>query len=404
MSGHENGNGNGNGVMTTTGGGVAPMDVMADVIGAGDLARLSPHQRVTYYGAVCQSLGLNPLTKPFDFIQLNGRLVLYATKGATDQLRAIRGISIRIVSQEVSDGVLVVSVEGTDDGGRTDSEIGAVSVENLRGEALANGRMKAVTKGKRRLTLSMCGLGMLDETEVGSVPSARSVRVDTQTGEIVEAVAHEVPGPAVGGMVITDADAEARRFAREIAEADTPAALRAVAGRMRDWGDADDALRDAYRARMVALDRAATPDLPDDGRPPEDGPRPGGVTKPQMGKIWAVAREKLGDAADEALHAMASETHELGLTPTLWDLTRADASELIEYLSHTDEQTLRADLGPVVFDWRQKRDGNGSGDGDGPPDASTPTVATEDVGHEAAFAAVMDGMPGAEAPARDWGA
>jgi hypothetical protein len=32
--------------------------------------------------------------------------------------------------------------------------------------------MKAVTKAKRRVTLSICGLGMLDETEVDSVPGA----------------------------------------------------------------------------------------------------------------------------------------------------------------------------------------------------------------------------------------
>jgi hypothetical protein len=47
--------------------------------------------------------------------------------------------------------------------------------------------MKAVTKGKRRLTLSLCGLGWLDETEVQTIPDARPVAVDTETGEIVDA-------------------------------------------------------------------------------------------------------------------------------------------------------------------------------------------------------------------------
>src|SRR6185312_3719783 len=41
--------------------------------------------------------------------------------------------------------------------------------------------MKAETKAKRRVTLSICGLGMLDETEVDSIPDARRVQ-DIDTG------------------------------------------------------------------------------------------------------------------------------------------------------------------------------------------------------------------------------
>jgi hypothetical protein len=48
---------------------------------------------------------------------------------------------------------------------------------------LANLQMKAVTKGKRRLTLSLCGLGWLDETEVETIPNAQPVIV-TEKGEI----------------------------------------------------------------------------------------------------------------------------------------------------------------------------------------------------------------------------
>lgn len=233
--------------------------------------------------------------------------------------------------------------------------------------------------------------GMYVHGEIGGTPDAPPDETPPMeiVGDVVDVVAHEVPGPG-------PRDPEARRFAREIAEADTPAALKAVAGRLHEWGGADDALRDAYRARMAAL---VPPTARDDGDA-EGGPRPGGITKPQMGKIWAIARQKLGDAADEALHAMASQTHGLGLDPTLWDLSKADASEVIEYLSDTDEQTLRADLGPVVFDWREKQ----RRAGENPPPGEPPPVATEDAGHEAAFAAVMDGMPGAEEPARDWGA
>ena len=64
------------------------------VLLGGDLSKLTPAQRVNYYQRVCTSLGLNPLTKPFDYINLNGKLTLYAKKDAADQLRKINGESI----------------------------------------------------------------------------------------------------------------------------------------------------------------------------------------------------------------------------------------------------------------------------------------------------------------------
>lgn len=152
----------------------------------GDLSKLTPAQRVEYYRRVCESLGLNPLTKPFDYITLNGRLTLYARRDCTDQLRRRDRISVSIVSREVVSGVYVVCARATAPDGRTDESIGAVNIEGLKGEALANAMMKAETKAKRRVTLSICGLGFLDETEVPTVPDAQVVEVDVETGEVVE--------------------------------------------------------------------------------------------------------------------------------------------------------------------------------------------------------------------------
>ena len=63
--------------------------VLERALVSGDLAGLNESQRLEYYRAVCESLGLNPLTRPFEYLRLNGRLVLYATRSAADQLRAI---------------------------------------------------------------------------------------------------------------------------------------------------------------------------------------------------------------------------------------------------------------------------------------------------------------------------
>jgi hypothetical protein len=142
------------------------------VLVAGDLARLTSDQRLAYYQRLCESLGLNPLTQPFQYLQLSGKLTLYATKACTEQLRQLHGVSITgVTSAQVGD-VYVVTATAEDRSGRTDCATGAVSIAGLKGDALANGLMKAETKAKRRCTLSLCGLGMLDESEIETIPGA----------------------------------------------------------------------------------------------------------------------------------------------------------------------------------------------------------------------------------------
>jgi len=151
------------------------VSVLERVLVSGDLAGLNESQRIEYYKAVCESLGLNPLTRPFEYLRLNGRLVLYATRAAADQLRAIHGISILDVRIEQKDDLVIVTVRGRTRDGREDVEVGAVSVAGLRGDALANAQMKVLTKAKRRLTLSLAGLGWLDESETETIPGAQRV-------------------------------------------------------------------------------------------------------------------------------------------------------------------------------------------------------------------------------------
>ena len=146
--------------------------VIGEIVAGGDLEKLTTQQRATYVLRLCESLGLNPLSKPFQFIKLQQRLTLYATKDATDQLRQRRDVTIAIVGRERIDDVYVVTARASLRNGRSDEEIGAVPIKGLSGEALANALMKAQTKAKRRVTLSICGLGMLDETELETIPAA----------------------------------------------------------------------------------------------------------------------------------------------------------------------------------------------------------------------------------------
>ncbi|MCZ6162939.1 hypothetical protein [Campylobacter ureolyticus] len=138
----------------------------------GNLESLNEKQRIEYYSKVCDSLGLNPLTKPFDYIKLSGKLTLYANKNATEQLRKIYKVSILDMNTDQVGDVLVTKCKVQDGMGRTDVGTGAVTVGNLRGDALANAIMKSETKAKRRATLSICGLGMLDESELETIKDA----------------------------------------------------------------------------------------------------------------------------------------------------------------------------------------------------------------------------------------
>jgi hypothetical protein len=146
----------------------------------GDLSALNEEQRLAYYRATCESLGLNPLTRPFEYLRLNGRLVLYATRAAADQLRQIHGVTVEIVDQKQIGDLYLVHVRARTRDGRQDEDIGAISIAGLKGDALANAILKCITKAKRRVTLSICGLGWLDETEVDAIPAAERLTVDAE--------------------------------------------------------------------------------------------------------------------------------------------------------------------------------------------------------------------------------
>lgn len=141
-------------------------NVIEQVLVQGDLSKLPVEHRVVYYNRVCESVGLNPLTRPFEYITLNGKMVLYARRDATDQLRKIHGVSITSIEPKEAGDLLIVTAHAVDRQGRTDTATGVVNKKGLAGEALANAMMKSETKAKRRVTLSLCGLGILDETEI----------------------------------------------------------------------------------------------------------------------------------------------------------------------------------------------------------------------------------------------
>ena len=199
--------------------------IVEQVVIQGDLSKLTPAQRAKYYMRTCASLGLNPLTRPFEYLELDHKLVLYARRDCTDQIRKNQSVSTAIVGREIVDDIYVVTTEASTPDGRKDTSIGAVPLSRedgewktnqngkryfqgngtwkpLRGDDRANAMMKAETKSKRRATLSLIGLGFLDETEVESIAGAQVVTV-TDAGEIIQPPAQAaLPQP----RMMTDED------------------------------------------------------------------------------------------------------------------------------------------------------------------------------------------------------
>ena len=139
----------------------------------GDMSALDPKDKAVYLQKLCESLGLNFLTQPFIPLKLNGKEILYASRGATDQLASINKLTREIIKTEQISDVYVATCKVSAPDGRFDISTGAVTIGSLKGDALANALMKAETKAKRRATLSFCGLGFLDESEIETIPANR---------------------------------------------------------------------------------------------------------------------------------------------------------------------------------------------------------------------------------------
>lgn len=276
-----------------------PSDVMpADlqVALAGDLSRLTPEGKLKFYGALCQFTGLNPLSKPFDWITFQGKQVLYANKGCAEQLRKLHGVTVEIVERKVEFGCLVVRVKATSKDGRSDEAIGAVPFNpNAQGEAAANAMMKCETKAKRRVTLSICGLGMLDESEVDSMPRETTNKVvAAMNGEDSAAArAERLNQTLTGGQKADAIEAEVVTHdldrAPELAQAVKPDGHSVAAVQPSDDGN-----------------RSSACSSPDPISPPPTAP-PQPVAPPQPEPTTATAAALLSDAEVATLEGVLME-------------------------------------------------------------------------------------------------
>jgi hypothetical protein len=194
-------------------------------------------------------MGLDPFTKPFDILRLNGKEVLYCTRSGTQQLNKLHKVSHLITSRDTNAeaGVYIVTSKASLPDGRCTESIGAVNIAGLKGEMYANAIMKAETKAKRRATLDLLGLGVLDESEAESIPNASTVALQT----MVEAL----PQMEVEAVEVIEEDAELSigRLAIAIKKASNIVELKAVYDANKHKIETNTFIKDQLKARKNEL-------------------------------------------------------------------------------------------------------------------------------------------------------
>ena len=188
--------------------------VMREVV-AGNIAGLTAAQQTEYMLAVCHSLGLNPLVRPFEFISFPARrgepakTILYPGITAINMLIDRHSISVDYSDiHEEPDRDIMIQWCYVTDGKRQGKDFAALPMfrdewkneggKNVRtgrkilldGEAWANQLMKLATKARRRAVLAFCGLPSVfggsdqDASDADDAIAGESRIVDMTTGEV----------------------------------------------------------------------------------------------------------------------------------------------------------------------------------------------------------------------------
>jgi hypothetical protein len=120
----------------------------------GDISQMSDEVRIAYYIATCRSVGLNPLTKPFQALKGDdGKISLYPDKGCAEQLRKLHRVSCKVISREFLDDLYIVTVRATTPDGREEESQGVVPI------AKTVGSWEQTREGKRYFKTSVDAQG-----------------------------------------------------------------------------------------------------------------------------------------------------------------------------------------------------------------------------------------------------
>ena len=145
----------------------------------GDLSKLTPEAQNEYVLAICEFLDVPPELGLIGLSWMDTgdgarQLTPYVRKGATDIIRDRRGIDVDSLDEANGPGYVGWKVKGHDSTGRHEIAVGAVSIDGLKGRAVADAVKTAQTQACRRMTLQFAGGGFLDESEIHEKTSSLS--------------------------------------------------------------------------------------------------------------------------------------------------------------------------------------------------------------------------------------
>ncbi len=156
---------------------------------SGNLRALTSDEQWQYYLAMCDHLGLDPVSRPFDWIDQEGKLSLYPNANCAAQLAQKGEISFPEYATEMIGEVFVYRVRATSNDERELWATGAVPVGRTALET-ARAIKKAETQARRRAVFALGGLALTEAEEMYEV-GARSYVPDDAIEQSVDA---EAPG------------------------------------------------------------------------------------------------------------------------------------------------------------------------------------------------------------------
>jgi hypothetical protein len=146
-----------------------------------DLESLTEPQRQEYLKAVCKHMGvpdnLNLVALTYvDDGDGPSRLVPYAKRGATENVRNNLQIDIEsLTSQMIGGSIVFTAIARSKPTGRREISTGSKFIDGLQGTQLDDSIMTAQTRALRRVTLQFIGAGVLDESEVNQRKTVHAV-------------------------------------------------------------------------------------------------------------------------------------------------------------------------------------------------------------------------------------
>ncbi len=159
-------------------------DVMSKFLRTGDVIHFNDEEKLQIMHMICKRLGVDPISRPLELLKLPGtdkmpaREIWYLSATGCELIAGIWKMSFRIKEKgiEKDEGVAYYVIEGKiPDTDRVDEATAYVEcgtrltngeVKLWFGTQMANARMKAETKARRRLIRRLTGLDFIDEDDI----------------------------------------------------------------------------------------------------------------------------------------------------------------------------------------------------------------------------------------------